>query len=690
MFENNYYRYTDSNYQRKISWAYFALIIINTIFGLQILSSFFSLLVNFFRERPSISLYHVAIYAFVTFAIVFLAGFLFKTIEKRRLFLILIFALCIARFIIQISRKGPVSLFVSALGTVIWITSIIFLISLVQQRKIKLFFTFFPAILIGFAINTGLSGLFGTWDVIWRGNNTVIFLIFLIIVAQMILAVKVSNDIKIEGYYSDGSGSVFYSLIFFMPFVFLQLYQFQNIAALNARAGFVTINSLGLITFSNFLALVFVYLIEVKKIRITLTIIAAVIFILSFWPEVSGTIYLLQIIFGNIAGWWLLLLLLNKAASRPSRKIPWKNCCALSVSGILLFVFAFTYYGSYDINLPLKSWMIPGIAALVISISSLIAAFPGTSLRKVSSDRSGTGAGTGKGTGSGSGARTRARINFYKKLQEFRTNYFKYTSIFIMLLLFIFPLILSISVESKPETGIQKNSVRIMHYNIHQGFNLDGYLDLESLARVIEQNGADIVCLNEVSRGWLINGAADNYLWLADRLGMEYRIFMPASDLIWGNAILSKYPLRQVKSGFLPRENAPLRRSFIFAEADLSGLGIENINIISTHLHHIEGDTEKRQIQVKALLDEWGGEKRTIICGDFNAVTGDREIQMMEEAGLTDTQLALGKQDELTWVHYKPYGRIDYIWATPDIEISDLMVTYSRASDHLPISLLTR
>ncbi|MGM0367315.1 MAG: endonuclease/exonuclease/phosphatase family protein, partial [Actinomycetota bacterium] len=153
---------------------------------------------------------------------------------------------------------------------------------------------------------------------------------------------------------------------------------------------------------------------------------------------------------------------------------------------------------------------------------------------------------------------------------------------------------------------------------------------------------------------------------------------------------LSKYPLDLIKSGFMPKMDAPLRRSFIYARVDLSSLGIEDINVMSTHLHNIEREGDKRVAQVNALLEEWGGLERTAICGDFNAVTGDREIQMLVDEGLIDSQLALGKQDELTWVHYKPYRRIDYIWVTPDIEISDLKVTYSRASDHLPVSLLVK
>jgi endonuclease/exonuclease/phosphatase family metal-dependent hydrolase len=263
----------------------------------------------------------------------------------------------------------------------------------------------------------------------------------------------------------------------------------------------------------------------------------------------------------------------------------------------------------------------------------------------------------------------------------------KYLSVILLLSLFIIPVMLLIPAESKANTTVYKNSVRIMHYNVHQGFNIDGYQDLESIARVIEKNDADIVCLNEVSRGWIINGSADVYAWLKSRLGMDYSIFMPASDLVWGNAILSKYPLNLIKSGFLPRMDAPLRRSYVYANVNLYGTGIENINLMSTHIHHIEGEGEKRQAQVKALIEEWGGSGRTVICGDFNAVTGDTEISMMEQAGFIDSQLALGKQDELTWIFYEPYERIDYIWVTPDIDISGLNVTYSRASDHLPVLL---
>jgi endonuclease/exonuclease/phosphatase family metal-dependent hydrolase len=459
-----------------------------------------------------------------------------------------------------------------------------------------------------------------------------------------------------------------------MPFIFLQLYQFQNIAAFNAKTGLKTVESLSIIIFSNLAALIFVYIIKIRKLRIFLVVLSAIIFVLAFWPEIKGLAYVFQIILGNIAGWCLIFMAVERTVINPGQKTPWKTTSALALSGILLFIFAFTYYGSYDLNLPLESWMIVAFATTIIAILGLVSAFLGSSYRDSVSDE----------------MSSRSDLSVNKKPECLKNNLLKYIAVFLLLSLFIVPVIIGLPVKNRAETRTQKDQVRLMHYNIHQGFNIDGYQDLESIARVIEKNDADIICLNEVSRGWVINGSADNYTWLIDRLKMDYAIFMPASDLVWGNAVLSRYPLELIKSGFLPGMDAPLRRSYIYANVDLSDLGIENINIISTHLHQIEGEGEKRKAQVEFLLEEWDSTGRTAICGDFNAVTEDEEIQMMADAGLIDSQLELGKQDELTWVHYKPYRRIDYIWVTPDLEVSDLLVTFSKASDHLPISLLAK
>ena len=637
---------------KNSKWLYFFLIVINTFFGLQILKVFLSLLVNFFRERPNISLIDVATYALITFVLVFLTGFLYR-LRYGLVLWVLVTGVSAARFILQVNPWPPLSLAVSALGTVLWIASFVFFISLAQQEKIDLQLSLFSGIIFGMSLTTAACGLFGTWDMVWRQDPYITFIVLLILIIQMWLTFILFNDLR-NVRTTDGGGSAFYTLIAIMPFIFLQLLKFQNVASLNAVTGSKLVVSLAIILASNIAAFGFTYLFFIKKARIFLTFLSIALLLVSFWPDTGGYLYILQVIFGNIGAFWLIMVILYKAVSVSMVKIPWKNTSAMGTSGIIFFIFTFIYYSSYDINLPFENWTIPVILTAVIGICAVVTSAlnsSGKSYREV-------------------------------KKADGRCFCEKLIPLYLMIIMLVIPLIMLIPPKNIDRVSREDGSIRVMDYNIHQGFNIKGYLDLESIARVIERSGADVVSLEEVSRGWVINGSADTLAWLSDRLGMDC-VFTAASDAVWGNAILSRYPLKIIKSGFLPRLGAPLRRSFLLAEIELDGS--ENINIMCVHLHQIEDEGYIREEQVEELLEEWNGLERTAIMGDFNAETGDPEIKKMQEAGLIDSQLALGKEEKLTWVHYEPYRRIDYIWVTPDLEISNVDVPYSTASDHLPV-----
>jgi hypothetical protein len=62
---------------------------------------------------------------------------------------------------------------------------------------------------------------------------------------------------------------------------------------------------------------------------------------------------------------------------------------------------------------------------------------------------------------------------------------------------------------------------RVMTFNVHSAFNRQGRLDPQEIARLIDAQDPDVVALQEVSRGWLIDGSVDLVDWLATRLGME-------------------------------------------------------------------------------------------------------------------------------------------------------------------------
>ena len=640
--------------KNNLKWPYFFVIALNVFFGWQILKAFLSLLVNFYRERPDISLTDVGIYAVISFSLVFAAGFLFK-LGRRPLLWIILGGIGLIRIILQLNSWPPLSLALAALGTILWLASFILFISLLQQEKIDLFYTFFPGLLFGISLATSVHGLLGTWDMVWRSDPFITADVILIVLIQFWLISRLSRDLK-QAKLSDGRKTVFYTLAVIMPFIFLQLFKFQNIAALNAVTGFSTVISLTAVLASNAAAFACLYLFRFKKARLPLTVLAAVLIIASLWPGTGGYLYILQLFFGNISCFWLMLIIISKAVSASLVKTPWKNTAAIGLSGLLLFIFAFIYYGSYDMSLPFDNWIIIVLLAAFIGICGIVAVslkFPhGQALKKVN------------------------------PALESKSPYMRVLPLLLVIALLAVPLIMMIPAKNSDDFREGNTPIRVMDYNIHQGFNIDGYQDLEGIARVIEGSGAEVVALQEVSRGWVINGSADTLNWLSGRLGMEY-IYMPASDAIWGNAVLSKFPLKLVKSGFLPRSGAPLRRSFLLVEVEIAGG--ENINILCTHLHQKEGEGEIREKQVEEVLARWDGLKRTIILGDFNADPGDTEIEKMYQSGLIDSQLELGAGDQPTWVHYEPIERIDYIWVTPGLKISNLKVPFSTASDHLPV-----
>jgi len=223
-----------------------------------------------------------------------------------------------------------------------------------------------------------------------------------------------------------------------------------------------------------------------------------------------------------------------------------------------------------------------------------------------------------------------------------------------------------------------------MTYNLHQGFDTWGYLGMEALARVIESTDAEVIALQEVSRGWYINGSLDMLTWLSQRLDMPV-LWGPAADRQWGNAILTRYPVLDHGVASLPRGGVPMRRGYLWARLDLGGG--EELLVVATHLHHVEEDHAVRQLQVPRLVEFWGGRERTVIMGDFNAEPGWPELEPLLEAGLRDAVAEAGMGDRKTWPSPAPDRRIDYVWISPDLKPSDVEIPQSTASDHLGVAV---
>ena len=102
----------------------------------------------------------------------------------------------------------------------------------------------------------------------------------------------------------------------------------------------------------------------------------------------------------------------------------------------------------------------------------------------------------------------------------------------------------------------------LLSYNIHGGVGLDGVLDLERIAEVVDDSGADVVALQEVDRFRREQSAFEDQPGaLAQRLGMHLAYAANLDDepahpgaprAQYGTALLSRLPLESSTNTLLP------------------------------------------------------------------------------------------------------------------------------------------
>ncbi|HEY8824182.1 MAG TPA: endonuclease/exonuclease/phosphatase family protein [Candidatus Limnocylindria bacterium] len=234
------------------------------------------------------------------------------------------------------------------------------------------------------------------------------------------------------------------------------------------------------------------------------------------------------------------------------------------------------------------------------------------------------------------------------------------------------PLIALLLTPQSPVLQDPRNNFRVMTYNIHQGFNAGQVPSLDMLVDVISRESPDVLLLQEVVRGWMIDEQHDALSVLAERLGMPY-VFGPNIGDLYGNAILSRFPMTDVK-----RVHFAVQPSVVHQPRGAVGVHIGDILIVTTHLDEIADSSAIRQEQVRTILREWDGAQVAIIAGDMNAEPGDLEMAFFSEAGYGDLAEPAGPTTTMD----DPQKRIDYIWGIGVVGANPHTVMALGASDH--------
>ncbi|MBF0484383.1 MAG: endonuclease/exonuclease/phosphatase family protein [Candidatus Omnitrophica bacterium] len=232
-----------------------------------------------------------------------------------------------------------------------------------------------------------------------------------------------------------------------------------------------------------------------------------------------------------------------------------------------------------------------------------------------------------------------------------------------------------------------------MTYNVHSCIGTDGKISPERIARIIGRHEPDIVALQELDLRRGRTGGFDQPHIIAKQLEMLYH-FHPSFQVeeeAYGNAVLSRLPMEIIRAGALPRiiKNSMVEpRGAIWTLINVSGI---KINLINTHFGFFPREGIR---QAKALLGpEWLGhpvcQGPVVLCGDFNALPNS-ELHRNIKGVLRDAQLELDDHNpKATWFSHYPLGRIDHVFVSPDIEVTNVEVSKTDldkiASDHLPL-----
>lgn len=232
---------------------------------------------------------------------------------------------------------------------------------------------------------------------------------------------------------------------------------------------------------------------------------------------------------------------------------------------------------------------------------------------------------------------------------------------------------------------VEPRTLRVLSYNIQHGEGADGKFDLTRIAHVITAAKPDLVALQEVDRNTTRTGRVDQAAELAKRTGMNAE-FARAIDFqggAYGLAILSKFPLKDVKSHKLPGK--PKQEGRIVLHATVEPNGIPAVTLLNTHLQHDDGETREMQVaRVEELFGKIDGP--LILAGDLNATPDSKPIKVLAKNWSFATEL--GNRGLLTYPSDAPKLQIDYVLFRPAgrFKVAEVKVIEEKvASDHRPV-----
>jgi len=229
--------------------------------------------------------------------------------------------------------------------------------------------------------------------------------------------------------------------------------------------------------------------------------------------------------------------------------------------------------------------------------------------------------------------------------------------------------------------------MRFVLYNIRYatGANARDFMrpsrrNLEKITGFLRELEPDLVGLVEVDHGSYRMGGKNQVELLAEALGHYH-----SHSIKYGEKSLWRYVpvLKKQGNAFLARDRIR-NETFHFFKHGMKRLVIElELDHVVVYLVHLALGGRARHRQLSALYSlVKSAEKPCVVAGDFNALWGEREIDLF----LAATGMQSANVDSLpTFPSHQPNRHLDFILYSDKIQLRDFSIPQVTFSDHLPL-----
>lgn len=222
-------------------------------------------------------------------------------------------------------------------------------------------------------------------------------------------------------------------------------------------------------------------------------------------------------------------------------------------------------------------------------------------------------------------------------------------------------------------TPAQSVTLRVATYNVKNC--VDGTA-VEEIARDINTNDLDIVCLQELDRGGTRAGGKNLLRMLSEKTLPYYRFFpaigFPGSE--YGIGILSRYPFEEVE---LYRLETGFEEGRVLGGVTVRAEGIP-FRVYNTHLSF--ESTDLRLGQISFISDTLKGKAPCILMGDFN-ISGFAELDGIQ--GMTPLNTADNPIVTFPDGYGPDYGYLDNILLSEGVACQWVKPYIQTVSDHI-------